>query len=47
MGQVFGTYLYNPNPDIKPTSGNTLELGVNYQIDDTSFLNANIYRREE
>ena len=47
MGQVLGTYLYNPNPDIKPTSGNTLELGVNYQIDDTSFLNANIYRREE
>lgn len=47
MSQVFGTYLYNPNPDIKPTSGHTLELGANYQIDDTSFLNANIYRREE
>ena len=47
MSQVFGAYLYNPNPDIKPTSGHTLELGANYQIDDTSFLNANIYRREE
>ena len=47
MGQVFGTYLYNPNPDLKPTSGNTLEFGMNYQIDDTSFVNANIYRREE
>lgn len=47
MSQVFGTYLYNPNPDIKPTSGHTLEFGANYQIDETSFLNANIYRREE
>lgn len=47
MGQVFGTYLYYPNPDLKPTSGHTLEFGVNYQVDDSSFLNANIYRREE
>lgn len=47
MSQVFGNYLYNPNSDLKPTSGNTIEMGINYQADKSTFLNANIYRRNE
>ena len=46
-GQVFGNYLYIPNYDLKPTSGKTNEIGFNFNIDKSTQITADVFRRNE
>lgn len=49
--QVYGNYNngggYWPNPNLKATHGRTNEIGANIILDDTTFLDLNLYRRSQ
>lgn len=52
LSYVYGTgsspvYTYLPNHDLKPSAGRTIETGINYQPDKKTFLNFNIFKRDE